>query len=165
MKELHIKHMTEEEFKKKFKIDKLENVAYHEISELKELVKKAEGEYYYLVTDLLFEDPSADYDEEDLSEEEIKTIEDLNDEFRDSLIELREFLCHNNGSLDSEKAKELQISMNKNIKEAKEILTKHNISNKEELKKMSNKFFMPDFLNGVFGDEEYNIENEVDCGL
>ena len=52
--------------------------------------------------------------------------------------------------------------MNNNIKSAKEILNRHNIVDKDQLKKMSKKYFMPDFLNGVFGNEEYNFENEVD---
>ncbi|HAT4359404.1 TPA: hypothetical protein I9151_002954, partial [Clostridium perfringens] len=105
--------------------------------------------------------------EGELSREDIETIEKLNEEFRDSLISLREFLYHGNGKLDSEEARAIQVSMNNNIKSAKEILNRHNIVDKDQLKKMSKKYFMPDFLNGVFGNEEYNFENEVeiDCGL
>ena len=85
----------------------------------------------------------------------------------DTLISLREFLYHGNGKLDSEEVEIFSFQLNNNIKSAKEILNRHNIVDKDQLKKMSKKYFMPDFLNGVFGNEEYNFENEVeiDCGL
>ncbi|NGU22053.1 hypothetical protein G6Z36_10405, partial [Clostridium perfringens] len=124
-------------------------------------------EVYFLIEDKLYAEPKEAIGEGELSREEIETIEKLNEEFRDSLISLREFLYHGNGKLDSEEARDIQVSMNNNIKSAKEILNRHNIVDKDQLKKMSKKYFMPDFLNGVFGNEEYNFENEVeiDCGL
>ncbi|MDU4761756.1 hypothetical protein [Clostridium perfringens] len=166
MKELRIKKFTVEEFKNKFNLDNIENISAYEISELGNLFENSSEEVYFLIEDKLYAEPKEAIGEE-LSREDIETIEKLNEEFRDSLISLREFLYHGNGKLDSEEARDIQVSMNNNIKSAKEILNRHNIVDKDQLKKMSKKYFMPDFLNGVFCNEEYNFENEVeiDCGL
>ena len=155
MKELRIKKFTVEEFKNKFNLDNIENISAYEVSELGNLFENSSEDVYFLIEDKLYAEPKKAIGEGELSREEIETIEKLNEEFRDSLISLREFLYHGNGKLDSD------------IKSAKEILNRHNIVDKDQLKKMSKKYFMPDFLNGVFGNEEYNFENEVeiDCGL
>ena len=167
MKELRIKKFTVEEFKNKFNLDSIENISAYEISELGNLFENSSEEVYFLIEDKLYAEPKESIGEGELSREDIETIEKLNEEFRDSLISLREFLYHGNGKLDSEEARDIQVSMNNNIKSAKEILNRHNIVDKDQLKKMSKKYFMPDFLNGVFGNAEYNFENEVeiDCGL
>lgn len=168
MQELKIKKMTMEEFKDEFRLKGIEKLSTYELSELGNIIDNSkEGEIYFLVENKLYAEPEASLCKEELSKSEIESIEKLNEEFRDSLISLREFLYHGNGKLDSEEARAIQISMNNNIKTAKEILVKHNITNKDEIKKLSKKYFMPDFLNGLFGNEEYNFENEVDidCGL
>ncbi|MDK0538170.1 hypothetical protein QTH16_08745 [Clostridium perfringens] len=167
MKELRIKKFTAEEFKNKFNLDNIENISAYEISELGNLFENSSEEVYFLIEDKLYAEPKETIGEGELSREDIETIEKLNEEFRDSLISLREFLYHGNGKLDSEEARTIQVAMNNNIKSAKEILNRYNIIDKDQLKKMSKKYFMPDFLNGVFGNEEYNFENEVeiDCGL
>lgn len=168
MQELKIKKMTMEEFKNEFSLEGIEKLSTYELSELGNIIDNSkEGEIYFLVENKLYAEPKASLCNEELSKSEIESIEKLNEEFRDSLISLREFLYHGNGKLDSEEARAIQVSMNNNIKTAKEILVKHNITNKDEIKKLSKKYFMPDFLNGVFGNEEYNFENEVDidCGL
>ena len=137
-------------------------------SELGNLFENSSEEVYFLIEDKLYAEPKEAIGEGELSREDIETIEKLNEEFRDSLISLREFLYHGNCNfLKMLGAKDIQVSMNNNIKSAKEILNRHNIVDKDQLKKMSKKYFMPDFLNGVFGNEEYNFENEVeiDCGL
>ena len=62
---------------------------------------------------------------------------------------------------------EIQAFMNLKIKEGKNILLKYEELSKEDLKKSSKKYFMPDFLQGIFGEEDYSFEKEVeiDCGL
>ena len=168
MKELKIKKMTEEEFKNEFKLGSIDEIKAYELSELGNIIEISnEEEVYFLVDNKLYATPKAIACDEEISQSDIETIEKLNEEFRDSLISLREFLYHGNGKLDSAEAVAIQVSMNNNIKVAKEIVVKHSITNKDEMKKLSKKYFMPDFLNGVFGNEEYNFENEVDidCGL
>lgn len=168
MQELKIKKMTIEEFKNEFSLDNMENILAYELNELGNIIDNSkEEEVYFLVENKLYATPKASTCDEEICQSEIETIEKLNEEFRDSLISLREFLYHGNGKLDSEEAVAIQVSMNNNIKAAKEIVIKHNITDKSEMKKLSKKYFMPDFLNGVFGNEEYNFENEVeiDCGL
>ena len=157
MKELRIKKFTVEEFKNKFNLDNIENISAYEVSELENLFENSSEEVYFLIEDKLYAEPKEAIGEGELSREDIETIEKLNEEFRDSLISLREFLYHGNGKLDSEEARSIQVAMNNNIKSAKEILNRHNIIDKDQLKKMSKKYFMPDFLNGVFGNEEYNF--------
>ena len=159
MKELRIKKFTVEEFKNKFNLDNIENISAYEVSELGNLFENSSEEVYFLIEDKLYAEPKEAIGEGELSREDIETIEKLNEEFRDSLISLREFLYHGNGKLDSEEARDIQVSMNNNIKSAKEILNRHNIVDKDQLKKMSKKYFMPDFLNGVFGNEEYNLSS------
>lgn len=168
MKELKIKKMTEEEFKNEFKLGSIDEIKAYELSELGNIIEISnEEEVYFLVDNKLYATPKATTCDEEISQSDIESIEKLNEEFRDSLISLREFLYHGNGKLDSAEAVAIQVSMNNNIKTAKEIVVKHSITNKDEIKKLSKKYFMPDFLNGVFGNEEYNFENEVDidCGL
>lgn len=146
MKELRIKKFTVEEFKNKFNLDNIENISAYEISELGNLFENSSEEVYFLIEDKLYAEPKEAIGEGELSREDIETIEKLNEEFRDSLISLREFLYHGNGKLDSEEARSIQVAMNNNIKSAKEILNRHNIIDKDQLKKMSKKYFMPDFL-------------------
>ncbi|WP_338730242.1 hypothetical protein [Clostridium perfringens] len=165
MKELRIKKFTVEEFKNKFNLDNIENISAYEVSELGNLFENSSEEVYFLIEDKLYAEPKEAIGEGELSREDIETIEKLNEEFRDSLISLREFLYHGNGKLDSEEARDIQVSMNNNIKSAKEILNRHNIVDKDQLKKMSKKYFMPDFLNGVFGNDNFENEVEIDCGL
>lgn len=168
MKELKIKKMTEEEFKNEFKLGSIDEIKAYELSELGNIIEISnEEEVYFLVDNKLYATPKDTTCDEEISQSDIETIEKLNEEFRDSLISLREFLYHGNGKLDSAEAVAIQVSMNNNIKAAKEIVVKHSIIDKDEMKKLSKKYFMPDFLNGVFGNEEYNFENEVeiDCGL
>ena len=140
MKELRIKKFTVEEFKNKFNLDNIENISAYEVSELGNLFENSSEEVYFLIEDKLYAEPKEAIGEGELSREDIETIEKLNEEFRDSLISLREFLYHGNGKLDSEEARDIQVSMNNNIKSAKEILNRHNIVDKDQLKKMSKKY-------------------------
>ena len=55
--------------------------------------------------------------------------------------------------------------MNHCVKEAKILLSQNNIQDPATLKEVSNKYFMVEFLNGVFDTEIYAIEDEIDCGL
>lgn len=168
MKELKIKKVTLEDFKKDFNLLDLDKVKTYELSDLGNIMEiSKDNEVYFLIEDKLYAKPKETICYEEISKSEIETIEKLNEEFRDSLISLREFLYHSNGKLDSKEAIDMQISMNNNIKDAKEIVVKYEMKDKSDLKKLSKKYFMPDFLNGVFGEEEYNFENEVDidCGL
>ena len=137
MKELRIKKFTVEEFKNKFNLDNIENISAYEVSELGNLFENSSEEVYFLIEDKLYAEPKEAIGEGELSREDIETIEKLNEEFRDSLISLREFLYHGNGKLDSKEARDIQVSMNNNIKLAKEILNRHNIVDKDQLKKMS----------------------------
>ena len=121
MKELRIKKFTVEEFKNKFNLDNIENISAYEVSELGNLFENSSEEVYFLIEDKLYAEPKEAIGEGELSREDIETIEKLNEEFRDSLISLREFLYHGNGKLDSEEARDIQVSMNNNIKSAKEI--------------------------------------------
>ena len=132
MKELRIKKFTVEEFKNKFNLDNIENISAYEVSELGNLFENSSEEVFFLIEDKLYAEPKEAIGEGELSREDIETIEKLNEEFRDSLISLREFLYHGNGKLDSEEARDIQVSMNNNIKSAKEILNRHNIVDKDQ---------------------------------
>ncbi|WP_053982546.1 hypothetical protein [Niameybacter massiliensis] len=100
---------------------------------------------------------------------EIQRIEELNDKFRDALITERE-LYHSRTMANPAEEKEMQILMKQYINEAKEILTQQGIKTREELKAISKKYFMVEFLNELFKDqtynsEAYNVEIDIDCGL
>ena len=96
MKELRIKKFTVEEFKNKFNLDNIENISAYEVSELGNLFENSSEDVYFLIEDKLYAEPKKAIGEGELSREEIETIEKLNEEFRDSLISLREFLYHGN---------------------------------------------------------------------
>lgn len=97
--------------------------------------------------------------------EEIQVLEDLNNKFRDALVELREFLFSNNETMFSDKAREFQRVMDSCVREGKKIIKENNIKTIEELKAVCNKFLIPDFLNELFDNNVYIPEEEVDCGL
>lgn len=103
---------------------------------------------------------------EKLNKADIERIEELHDLFRDKLIDLREHLTSTNDSIHSDQSKEIKLAMDSYIKECKSILIKNKIKNEFELKEVSKKFFIPDFLNLVFDiDLLYVEEDEIDCGL
>lgn len=103
---------------------------------------------------------------EKLNKADIERIEELHDLFRDKLIDLREHLTSTNDSIYSDQSKEIKLAMDSYIKECKSILIKNKIKNEFELKEVSKKFFIPDFLNLVFDiDLLYVEEDEIDCGL
>lgn len=97
--------------------------------------------------------------------DEALKLEKLNETFRDALIQFREHRYHGGNTLNEDILRNLQGTMNKCITEAKLLLAKNNISNISALKEASNKYFMIEFLNGVFDTEIYSIEDEIDCGL
>lgn len=100
-----------------------------------------------------------------LTIEEIEKLEKLNATFRDALISFREYRYHGGGQIDENILRNLQESMKLCVKEAKTILAQNNIQDLSTLKEMSNKYFMVEFLNGVFDTEIYAVEDEIDCGL
>lgn len=102
---------------------------------------------------------------ENLTIEDITKLEKLNADFRDALITFREYRYHGGGGLDEATVRAIQLAMNHCIKEAKVLLTQNNISDVDTLKKVTNKYFMIEFLNGVFDTEIYSVEDEIDCGL
>lgn len=100
-----------------------------------------------------------------LTIEEIAKLEKLNATFRDALISFREYRYHGGGEIDENILRNLQESMKLCVNEAKTLLAKNNIQDLSTLKEMSNKYFMVEFLNGVFDTEIYAVEDEIDCGL
>lgn len=100
-----------------------------------------------------------------LTIEEIEQLEKLNATFRDALISFREYRYHGGGQIDENILRNLQESMKLCVNEAKTILAQNNIQDLSTLKEMSNKYFMVEFLNGVFDTEIYAVEDEIDCGL
>ena len=100
-----------------------------------------------------------------LTIEEIEQLEKLNATFRDALISFREYRYHGGGQIDENILRNLQESMKLCVQEAKTILAQNNIQDLSTLKEMSNKYFMVEFLNGVFDTEIYAVEDEIDCGL
>lgn len=100
-----------------------------------------------------------------LTIEEISKLEKLNATFRDALISFREYRYHGGGEIDESILRNLQESMNHCVKEAKTLLAQNNIQDVSTLKEVSNKYFMVEFLNGVFDMEIYAVEDEIDCGL
>ena len=100
---------------------------------------------------------------------EIQRIEELNESFRDALINERE-LYHSRTMGNPAGEKEMHMLMQQYVKEAREILDKHDIKTRDGLKAMSKKYFTVEFLNELFKDnaynsEAYNIEIDIDCGL
>ena len=174
MKEFKIKRMTMEEFKLKYHVEEkpgedLFSCGYS-LSELGDLMDRSEEDKtYILVEDKVYAELDLAKNEvcaNHLSDQEIvESVEKLNERFRDSLIDLREYLYSGRGAANSSQAKEIQLLMNQCIQEAKEILDKYNIRSRDQLKVMSNKHFIAEFLNGLFEDELYNVDIEIDCGL
>ena len=101
----------------------------------------------------------------ELTIDQISKLEELNASFRNALISFREYRYHGGGELDENILKNLQATMNHCVKEAKILLSQNNIQDPATLKEVSNKYFMVEFLNGVFDTEIYAIEDEIDCGL
>lgn len=174
MREFKIKRMTMEEFKLKYHLEGKSGEGLfpsgYLLSELGDLMDKSqEDRTYILVENQVYEESAIIKDEvcaNHLSAQEIvDRVEKLNERFRDSLIDLREYLYSGKGAASSSQAKEIQLLMNQCIHEAKEILEKHNIKSRDQLKEMSKKHFIVEFLNGLFEDELYNVDIEIDCGL
>lgn len=173
MKEFKIQRMTMEEFKLKYNLGERQGEGdfprSYSVSELGNIMGMSnEDKTYILVEDRLYEVLN-EVDGEGstgklLSQDEVETIERINEDFRDSLISLREQLYHG-GGLGSEKVKDIRLAMNRCINGAKEILDKNNIKDRDKLKGVSNKYFVEEFLGGLFGDEKYQLEDEIDCGL
>lgn len=164
MKELNIKNITLEEFKSLYNIKDENKAVSHPVSELGTLMAKGEDKVYYLIGDKLFEEPVLDINKDEVSAEDKETIERLHDEFRDSLVDYRDYLYYRNGKENTEEAKSIQINMGKAVKNARAIVSKYNIKDEEEIKLMSSKFFIPDFLNAVLGTETFNDAYDIDCG-
>ncbi|MGL4850106.1 MAG: hypothetical protein ACRC28_14490 [Clostridium sp.] len=97
--------------------------------------------------------------------EDINKLEELNNKFRDALVDLREFLFSNGETVHSEKAKEFKALMDGCVREGKIILRDNGIKTKEELKEVYTKFLIPDFSNELFDCNVYIPEDEIDCGL
>ncbi|MGL6115108.1 MAG: hypothetical protein ACRC1R_08705 [Cetobacterium sp.] len=97
--------------------------------------------------------------------EEIQKLESLNNEFRDILVGLREFLFASDETMYSDEARGFQRTMDNCVREGKKILRENDIKTAEELKAVCNKFLIPDFLNGLFDNNVYIPEEEIDCGL
>ncbi|MGL4990530.1 MAG: hypothetical protein ACRC57_05075 [Sarcina sp.] len=164
MKELNIKNTTMEEFKKNFDLENDMPKSYH-VSELGSLMVKGDDKVYFLIEDRLYEEPVAKvYSIDEITQDDVKKLEKLHDDYRDSLVDYREFLYYRNGEADSEEAKVIKEGMNEYLKEAKIILVKYNMKNEEDLKKVSTKFFIPDFTNTLFEVNNFNIIDEIDCG-
>ncbi|MGL5414537.1 MAG: hypothetical protein ACRDDY_19660 [Clostridium sp.] len=100
-----------------------------------------------------------------MTAEEMIRLEELHNNFRDSLVDLREFLFSNGETVHSDKAKEFKASIDGCVREGKIILRDNNIKTKEELKEKYTKFLIPDFLNELFDCNVYIPEDEIDCGL
>ncbi|MGL4876183.1 MAG: hypothetical protein ACRC30_16200 [Clostridium sp.] len=97
--------------------------------------------------------------------EENSKLEELNNKFRDALVDLREFLFSNDESIHSDKAKNFKALMDGCVREGKIILRDNNIKTKEEFKEVYRKFLIPDFLNELFDCNVYIPEDEIDCGI
>lgn len=167
MKEIRIEKVTLEEFKGKFKEVNMDKIKSYALGDLNKIFENSIEVSYFLIGDRIYSPLEKREGLKELTKEDIEIIENLNEEFRDSLISLREFLYNGRGALESKEAMEIQAFMNLKIKEGKNILLKYEELSKEDLKKSSKKYFMPDFLQGIFGEEDYSFEKEVeiDCGL
>ncbi|MGL5634318.1 MAG: hypothetical protein ACRCX8_02330 [Sarcina sp.] len=166
MREVKIKSLSMDEFKKIYSIEELPcNYPTSELTRIMNMLDN-NNETYFLIDGRLYEEPSAEMIvTREMSEETIEKLVKIHDDFRDTLVELREFLHYKNGEIDSPEAKEMQGSMNYKVSITKEMFKEYGITDMESLKKVTNKFFIPDFLNRVFGKQVYDIENEIDCGL
>lgn len=173
MKEFNIKNMFMEEFDSIYKLNDNQKKDYfsccYRVTEIANLIESSNGnKTFILIEDMLYEDPETFKYKDDLkslvSKEDIEAIESLHDNFRDSLVDFREYLYSPNGEMGSPIYIKIQASMGKCINETKLILNKYNIGNEEKLKEISSKFFIPDFLNNLFGNNEYEQEYEIDCG-
>lgn len=173
MSELKIRSITLEDFKAQYHLTSAPGeIGFpkgYEITKLEELMKSKENQsVYYLIEGKLYEAPKTQ--EEILEshpsrEVDLQRVEGLNDQFRDALISLREYLYQGNGRSDSIEAKAIRAEMKQYIEEAQAIVKRCQIKNKEQLKANSKKYFLIEFLSGIFGDEIYNTETEIDCGL
>lgn len=165
MSEVKIKNITIEEFKKEFGLNNFEGVANYSVSELASLMGKADGKTYYVIGDRLFEEPSYEEKNKEVSKDDISEIEKLHDDYRDLLVEYREFLFYRRGDKDSEEAIKIKRAMNSTILRTRELLEKNGVASVEDLKEVSTKFFIPDFTNDVFRIDNFNMIDEIDCGL
>ena len=165
MSEVKIKNTTIEEFKTEFKLNNIEGIANYSVSELASLMGRANGKTYYVIGDRLFEEPSYEIGVKEVSKDDISEIEKLHDDYRDLLVEYREFLFYRRGDKDSEEAIKIKKAMNNTIMRTRELLEKNGINAVEDLKKASTKFFIPDFTNDVFRIDNFNMIDEIDCGL
>lgn len=105
-----------------------------------------------------------------LSPLEIQKVEELNESFRDALVQEREYMGNARTIVDPAQAKEVQAIIKKCVEEARVILDQNDVKSREELKIMSKKYFMMEFLNelfkdGVYDSEACNMEIDIDCGL
>lgn len=167
MEELKIINITMEEFKEKFNIKNENSLPKsYPVTELAAIMAKGENKNYYLIADKLFEEPSVlENKNSSITENEIKTLEELHDIYRDNLVGYREFLFYSKGDSDSEEAKAIKNEMNNCIDKGKVILNNYNITTLEELKSHTTKFFIPDFINTLLNIDNFNILDEIDCGL
>ncbi len=173
MSELKIRNITLEDFKAQYHLSgfpgEIGFTKGYEITELEELMKSKENHsVYYLIEGKLYEVPQTQEERSESHssmEVELQRVEVLNDQFRDALIGLREYLYQGNGRSDSIEAKAIRAEMKQCVEEAQAIVKRCQIKNKEQLKANSKKYFLIEFLSGIFGDEIYNTETEIDCGL
>ena len=98
-----------------------------------------------------------------INEVDIAKLEKLNEDFRDALITFREYRYHGAG-IEQSKVTAIQLVMKRCIEEANILLNKNKIKDKKILKEVSHKYFMVEFLNELFGDDVYYIEEDIDCG-
>lgn len=165
MSEVKIKNTTIEEFKVEFGLDNVEGVTSYSVAELATLMGKANGKTYYVIGDKLFEEPNKEVQSKEVSQDDIVVIEKLHDDYRDLLVEYREYLFYRRGDKDSEEAKKIRHTMGDTIIKTRELLEKNGIKFVEDLKEVSSKFFIPDFTNDVFRIDNFNMLDEIDCGL
>ncbi|MGL5574254.1 MAG: hypothetical protein ACRDCW_01650 [Sarcina sp.] len=165
MSEVKIKNTTMEEFKAEFGLENVDAVQSHSVAELATLMGKADGKTYYVIGDKLFEEPSEELQDKEISKEDIAEIEKLHDDYRDLLVEYREYLFYRRGDKDSEEAKKIRHIMADTIQRTRALLEKNGIKFAENLKEVSSKFFIPDFTNDVFKIDNFNMLDEIDCGL
>lgn len=165
MSEVKIKNTTIEEFKAEFALDNVEGVTSYSVAELATLMGKADGKTYYVIGDKLFEEPNKEVQSKEVSQDDIVVIEKLHDDYRDLLVEYREYLFYRRGDKDSEEAKKIRHTMGDTIIKTRELLEKNGIKFVEDLKEVSSKFFIPDFTNDVFRIDNFNMLDEIDCGL
>ena len=166
MKELNIKNITMEEFKNLYNIvEESEMPKSYPVSELGAIMAKGEDKIYYLIVGTLYEEPKKDIKTDEVSKNDKEAFESLHDKFRDALVDYRDFLCHKGGKENSAEAMQIQKNMAAIITDAKNIVSKYNVQSEEDIKLMSKKFFIPDFISAILGTETFNDAYDIDCGL